>query len=130
MLFNEEMIRKMLPRAYLRKHVAHQMYVSLTYFTNLVPEMAEYVYKDGTAKSLMSLTGTIPVVFSGKTYNIPICVWIQQNYPNSPPICYVKPTREMTVVKGKYIASDGEVTIPYLKDWKKVKKKKRKVIFN
>ncbi|XP_032441041.1 tumor susceptibility gene 101 protein [Xiphophorus hellerii] len=121
MLFDEEMIRKMLPRAYLRKYVAHQIYVSMSYFKNLVPVMDEYVYKDGATKSLMNLTGTIPVGFSGKTYNIPICVWIEPNYPNSPPMCYVKPTREMIIVKGKYISSDGEVTIPYLKDWKKGK---------
>lgn len=67
------------------------------------------------------------VFIKGKTYNIPICVWIEPNYPNSPPMCYVKPTCEMIIVKGKYISSDGEVTIPYLKDWKKVKKKKKKL---
>uniref|UniRef100_A0A3B3V3W5 UEV domain-containing protein n=1 Tax=Poecilia latipinna TaxID=48699 RepID=A0A3B3V3W5_9TELE len=67
MLFNEEMIRKMLPRAYQRKHVAHQIYVSMSYFKNLMPVVDEYVYKDGTTKSLMSLTGTIPVVFSGNS---------------------------------------------------------------
>ncbi|KAK5618967.1 hypothetical protein CRENBAI_006047 [Crenichthys baileyi] len=119
MSFNVDMIKKMLPRAYLRKYVAHHIYVAITYFKSLVPAMKEYVYKDGTTKNLMSLTGTIPVVFSDQTYNIPICVWIEPNYPNAAPMCYVSPTREMMIVRGKHISNDGEVKMPYLNDWKK-----------
>ncbi|XP_054887699.1 tumor susceptibility gene 101 protein [Poeciliopsis prolifica] len=119
MKFTVQTIRKMLPKEYLRKYVAHQIFDSMYYFKNLVPKMDEYVYKDGTTKSLMNLTGTLPVVYSGETYNIPICVWIEPNYPNSPPMCYVKPTPEMIIIKGQYISSDGEVTVPYLKAWKK-----------
>lgn len=50
-------------------------------------------------------------------YNIPICLWIEPNYPQSVPLCYVKPTREMMVVKGKYVTSNGEIYLPYLKEW-------------
>ncbi|MEQ2262622.1 hypothetical protein XENORESO_017528, partial [Xenotaenia resolanae] len=56
-----------------------------------------------------------------QTYNIPICVWIEPNYPNAAPMCYVRPTREMMIVRGKYISNDGEVKMPYLNDWKKDK---------
>uniref|UniRef100_A0A8C3B1B2 Zgc:123278 n=1 Tax=Cyclopterus lumpus TaxID=8103 RepID=A0A8C3B1B2_CYCLU len=52
-------------------HVAHEIYVALTHFQSLVPMMDRYVYNDGTIKNLMSLTGTIPVTFKDKTYNIP-----------------------------------------------------------
>ncbi|XP_036007398.1 tumor susceptibility gene 101 protein [Fundulus heteroclitus] len=119
MSVNVDMIKKMLPRTYMRKYVAHQINVAITYFKDLVPAMEEYVYTDGTTKNLMSLKGTIPVVVSDKTYNIPVCVWIEPSYPKAAPMCYVRPTREMMIVKGKYISSDGKVEMPYLKDWKK-----------
>ncbi|CAG5958250.1 tumor susceptibility gene 101 protein [Menidia menidia] len=117
MSFRRETIRKMLPKKYLRKHVAHEIHVAITYFKNLVPVMDRYVYNDGTAKNMMSLTGTVPVVISDRTYNIPISLWIEENYPLVPPVCYVNPTREMMIVRGKYISSNGEVQLPYLDSW-------------
>ncbi|XP_026167011.1 tumor susceptibility gene 101 protein [Mastacembelus armatus] len=114
----QDTIKKMLPKTYIRKHVAQEINVALTHFKNLVPMMDKYVYNDGTTKNLMSLTGTIPVTFNGKTYNIPICVWIEESYPQTAPICYVRPTREMILVRGNYVSSNGEVMLPYLKEWK------------
>uniref|UniRef100_A0A3B4V6R0 UEV domain-containing protein n=1 Tax=Seriola dumerili TaxID=41447 RepID=A0A3B4V6R0_SERDU len=78
MSYCEDTIKKMLPKAYVRKHVAHEIYVAMTHFKNLIPMMDKYVYNDGTTKDLMSLTGTIPVLFNDKTYNIPICLWIEE----------------------------------------------------
>ncbi|XP_023271228.1 tumor susceptibility gene 101 protein-like [Seriola lalandi dorsalis] len=118
MSYCEDTIKKMLPKAYVRKHVAHEIYVAATHFKNLVPMMDKYVYNDGTTKDLMSLTGTIPVLFNDKTYNIPICLWIEESYPQTAPICYIRPTREMMIVRGKFISSNGEVEMPYLEEWK------------
>ncbi|XP_035520925.1 tumor susceptibility gene 101 protein [Morone saxatilis] len=118
MLYYEDTIKKMLPKTYLRKYVAHEIYIALTHFKNLEPMMDKYVYNDGTTKDLMSLTGTIPVMFGDKTYNIPVCLWIEESYPQTAPICYVRPTREMVVIKGKYISNNGEVLLPYLEEWK------------
>uniref|UniRef100_A0A7N8XDC6 Zgc:123278 n=1 Tax=Mastacembelus armatus TaxID=205130 RepID=A0A7N8XDC6_9TELE len=84
----QDTIKKMLPKTYIRKHVAQEINVALTHFKNLVPMMDKYVYNDGTTKNLMSLTGTIPVTFNGKTYNIPICVWIEESYPQTAPISH------------------------------------------
>ncbi|XP_071359601.1 tumor susceptibility gene 101 protein [Trachinotus anak] len=119
MSYSEDMIKKMLPKSYLRKHVAHEIYVATTHFKNLVPMMDKYVYNDGTAKALMSVTGTIPVLFTDKTYNIPICLWIEESYPQTAPICYVRPTQEMMILRGKFVSSNGEVELPYLEEWKK-----------
>ncbi|KAK9516906.1 hypothetical protein VZT92_024814 [Zoarces viviparus] len=118
MPYYENAIKKMLPKTYLRQHVAHEIYVALTHFQSLVPMMDKYVYNDGTMKNLMSLTGTIPVMFEDNTYNIPVCLWIEESYPQTAPICYVRPTCEMTVLSGKYISSNGEVMLPYLEEWK------------
>ncbi|XP_073327845.1 tumor susceptibility gene 101 protein [Pagrus major] len=118
MSFSGGRIKKMLPKAYLHKHVAHEIHATLARFKSLEPVVDLYVYNDGTKKNLMSLTGTIPVLYQDKTYNIPVCVWLQETYPQSAPICYVRPTTEMMVVRGKYVSSNGEVMLPYLEEWK------------
>uniref|UniRef100_A0A3P8SN78 Zgc:123278 n=1 Tax=Amphiprion percula TaxID=161767 RepID=A0A3P8SN78_AMPPE len=119
MSFRGDTLKRMLPKTYLRKHVSHDIHVALTYFQNLVPVMDKFVYNDGTTKNLMSLTGTVPVMISDKTYNIPICLWIEETYPQTAPICYVKPTSEMMVIRGNYISSNGEILLPYLQHWNK-----------
>lgn len=62
-----------------------------------------------------------PVLIPDKTYNIPICLWIEESYPQSAPICYVRPTQEMMLVRRKYISNSGEVMLPYLEEWKNVR---------
>ncbi|XP_037621982.1 tumor susceptibility gene 101 protein [Sebastes umbrosus] len=118
MPYYEDSIKKMLPKTYFRKHVAHEICLALTHFKSLVPMMDRYVYNDGTTKDLMSLTGTIPVMFEDKTYNIPVCLWIEDSYPLTAPICYVRPTNDMMVLSGKYISNNGEVMLSYLEEWK------------
>uniref|UniRef100_A0A672FYF4 Zgc:123278 n=1 Tax=Salarias fasciatus TaxID=181472 RepID=A0A672FYF4_SALFA len=116
--------------AYLRRHVAHEIFLAIAYFKDLVPTMEEYIYNDGTSKNLMSLKGTIPVMITGKghtTYNIPISLWIEDNYPQTAPICYVRPTREMMVLRGKFVSSNGEILLPYLEDWSNVRSPPQKV---
>ncbi|XP_019957760.2 tumor susceptibility gene 101 protein [Paralichthys olivaceus] len=118
MPYSENSIKKMLPKSYLHKLVAHDIYVAKAYFKTLVPMMDKYVYNDGTMKELMSLTGTIPVKYDDKIYNIPMCLWIEESYPQTAPICYIRPTREMMILKGNYTSSNGEVELPYLEEWK------------
>lgn len=118
MSYRGDKIKRMLPKTYCRRLVAHEINLALTHFKNLVPMMDKYVYNDGTTKDLMSLTGTIPVTFRDVAYNIPVCLWIEEKYPQTAPICYVRPTQGMMVLRGKYISSSGEVILPYLDEWK------------
>uniref|UniRef100_A0A667XEN2 UEV domain-containing protein n=1 Tax=Myripristis murdjan TaxID=586833 RepID=A0A667XEN2_9TELE len=77
-----DVIKKMLPKTYLqRKHVAHEIYVALTHYKYLEPIMDKYVFNDGSVKKLMSLSGTIPVLYNDKTYNIPVCLWLEETHP-------------------------------------------------
>lgn len=61
------------------------------------------------------------VLIQDKTYNIPVCLWIEESYPQTAPICYVRPTREMMILRGEYISSNGEIQLPYLEEWKNVR---------
>lgn len=60
------------------------------------------------------------VLHSGKTYNIPVCVWLEESYPQTCPLCYIKPTCEMMIMQSKNITSNGEVLLPYLDEWSPV----------
>ncbi|XP_061533276.1 tumor susceptibility gene 101 protein [Phycodurus eques] len=114
-------IKKMLPKTYLRKHVSHEIHTALIHFKDLVPMVDKYIYNDGTTKVLMSLTGTIPIIFQDMSYNIPICVWLEESYPQSAPICYVRPMRDMMILRGNYVSGNGDVLLPYLQEWKQGK---------
>ncbi|XP_047452607.1 tumor susceptibility gene 101 protein [Mugil cephalus] len=111
-------IKKLLPKTYERKRVAHEIFATMAFFRALIPKMEKYVYNDGATKNLMSLSGTVPVIYNEKTYHIPICLWLEESYPQTAPMCYVKPTRDMVIIRGQYVSSGGEVTLPYLEDWK------------
>lgn len=59
-------------------------------------------------------------VFVENTYNIPVSLWLEEDYPKSAPICYVTPRREMMLLRGNYVSMDSAVTFPYLDEWKAV----------
>ncbi|XP_046844727.1 tumor susceptibility gene 101 protein-like [Xenia sp. Carnegie-2017] len=69
-------------------------------------------------KELVCLEGTIPVVYRGSTYNIPICIWLQKSHPYIPPIVFVVPTPEMEIKVGRHVDTEGRVYLPFLSEWK------------
>lgn len=108
----------------------------MSFYRNLLPKLDLYHYPDGTTKELLTLEGTIPVHYRNSTYNIPVSLYIpvsvacvysagltlrltlQDNYPYSPPMCYVKPTPEMQIKQSKHVDGSGRIYLPYLSDWK------------
>ncbi|XP_076812033.1 tumor susceptibility gene 101 protein-like [Clavelina lepadiformis] len=91
---------------------------AMKHYKDLRPNVDNFMYNNGTSKSLMSLTGTIPVNYKGTTYNIPIAIWLQEAHPQVAPICYVRPTSSMQVRQGKHVDSNGRVYMPYLNEWR------------
>lgn len=57
----------------------------------------------------------------GKRYNIPVSLWLKESYPRTAPICYLKPTSEMVIVPSRHVNSSGEITMPYLDEWRHVR---------
>ncbi|CAH1391720.1 unnamed protein product [Nezara viridula] len=76
-----------------------------------------FVFNDGTSRDLVNLQGTIPVNYKGSVYNIPICIWLMDTHPDTPPICYVKPTPDMQIKMSMYVDHSGKIYLPYLHDW-------------
>lgn len=91
---------------------------AITHYRNLSPIVDKYVFPDGNQKDLVCLTGTIPVSYRGAVYNIPVSLWITDSHPYAAPLCYVKPTQDMTIKVSKHVDSSGRIFLPYLSDWK------------
>ncbi|KAI1903999.1 hypothetical protein AGOR_G00001170 [Albula goreensis] len=114
----EGALKKMLPKRY--KHrglIAHEICSVISDYKCLTPAMEAYVFNDGTTRDLMCLSGNVPAFFFGKEFNIPVCLWILDSYPTSPPICFVKPTKDTMIVTGQYTDANGAIHLPYLHEW-------------
>jgi len=89
-----------------------RQYPALQPKTGLLPRA------NGTQTELLCLHGTVPIVYIGKQYNIPIAVWIIETYPHTPPLCYVNPTQNMIIKpKHKHVDLNGQCYLPYLSSW-------------
>lgn len=89
----------------------------LNVYKGLVYEIEPFVFNDGSRKELLNLQGTIPVVYKGTSYNIPICIWLMDTHPNNAPMCYVKPTADMHIKVSMYVDHNGKIYLPYLHEW-------------
>ncbi|XP_048340795.1 tumor susceptibility gene 101 protein isoform X2 [Sphaerodactylus townsendi] len=118
MALSESQLKKMLGKYKYRDLTVQETVSVITQYKDLKPVMDGYVFNDGSSRELMSLTGTIPVIYRGNTYNIPICLWLLDTYPFNPPICFVKPTSSMTIKTGKHVDANGKIYLPYLHEWK------------
>ena len=87
------------------------------YFKSLSPRLENYIFPTGVQKELVCLDGTIPVNFKGSVYNIPVGIFISDNHPFLAPLCYVRPTKDMTIKMSRHVDSNGRIYLPYLNEW-------------
>lgn len=67
-------------------------------------------------------------LFSGQQYNIPITIWLRTKHPQQGPLVYVTPTTGMGINQSQYVDSNGLVYLPYISEWKQVRKMARWVV--
>ncbi|KAM7086579.1 tumor susceptibility gene 101 protein isoform 1-T1 [Molossus nigricans] len=118
MAVSEIQLKKMVSKYKYKDLTVRETINVITLYKDLKPVLDSYVFNDGSSRELMNLTGTIPVLYRGNTYNIPICLWLLDTYPYNPPICFVKPTSSMTIKTGKHVDANGKIYLPYLHEWK------------
>lgn len=100
-------------------HTRQDIMNAIKYFKALHPRLERYTFPTGVSKELICLDGTIPVTFRDVSYNIPVGIFISENHPFEAPICYVRPTRDMTIKTSRHIDGSGRVYLPYLSEWNK-----------
>lgn len=101
------------------EHTRQDILNATKYCKSLLPKLERYTFPTGVSKELICLDGTIPVNFRDACYNIPIGIFISDNHPFEAPICYVRPTRDMTIKTSKHVDGSGRVYLPYLSEWNK-----------
>eukprot|EP00116_Pleurobrachia_bachei_P013478 sb/3473740/ len=69
-----------LPSRYPQKAIA-DLQACCTAFKDLTPRVSKYVYDNGREYRMICLSGTIPMHYRGNTYNIPVNIWIHNEYP-------------------------------------------------
>ena len=87
-------------------------------YPTLFPEVDTMVHDNGFSQTLAKVRGTLPIVFRGNQYNIPVVMWIPARYPNECPKCFVAPTKDMIIRRNhSNVDRSGNIFLPYLKDW-------------
>lgn len=99
------------------EHSRQDILNATKYFKSLTPKLELYTFPTGVTRELVCLDGTIPVMFKDASYNIPICIFISDSHPFDAPICYVRPTRDMTIKTSRHVDGSGRVYLPYLSEW-------------
>lgn len=67
---------------------------------SLIPKIERLIHNNGMESELLVLAGTVPILHKGRQYNIPVEIYISEPYPDAPPRCYVRPTRDMEISPG------------------------------
>ncbi|XP_017898657.1 PREDICTED: ubiquitin-conjugating enzyme E2 variant 3 isoform X3 [Capra hircus] len=117
MEFDSEALRRLLGKYKFRDLTVEELKNVNMFFPHFRYSMDTYVFKDSSQKDLLNFTGTIPVIYQGNTYNIPIRFWILDSHPFAPPICFLKPTANMGILVGKHVDAQGRIYLPYLQNW-------------
>lgn len=68
--------------------------------------------------NIVKIGGTIPIVYKGNTYHLPVHTRVLPDYPTTAPITFLVPTSNMAVVPGhKHADQQGRCYFPYLSLW-------------
>ena len=69
---------------------------------------------------IITMMTLLSLLITGATYNIPIIIWLQKNFPQNNPIVFVTPTPDMSINTSQYVDGHGRVYMPYITEWKQV----------
>ncbi|KZT36961.1 UEV-domain-containing protein [Sistotremastrum suecicum HHB10207 ss-3] len=105
-------------RTYPRKEILYRhVDALLAHYSSLRPKTDMYTFDDGRTQLLLCVYGLLPITFRNAQYNIPVSLWMTDEYPSKPPIVYVVPTPSMLVKASKHVDASGLVNIPYMDQW-------------
>lgn len=66
----------------------------------LIPKIERLIHNNGMESELLVLAGTVAINYQGRQYNIPVEIYVSEPYPDAPPRCYVRPTKDMDIKLG------------------------------
>ncbi len=81
------------PRNRIVSYVIYEFVCNAAVWMWCFPANFAAVREDGATFLVISLGGTIPTVVGGVTYHTPIKVYLLPDFPRSPPMVYLNPTK-------------------------------------
>ncbi|KAL0639107.1 Suppressor protein stp22 of temperature-sensitive alpha-factor receptor and arginine permease [Maublancomyces gigas] len=114
----QQWLHRVIQPEYFDTHNTYRNVAATLYqFPTLSPRTEVYTHEDGRPQLLIHLSGTLPVVFRGATYNIPLTIWLPHEYPKKPPMVFVTPAKDMLIRPGNHVDPSGRCYHPYLANW-------------
>ncbi|XP_053614707.1 tumor susceptibility gene 101 protein [Plodia interpunctella] len=114
---DESVLKQYLSKYKHRDYTIREVLNVIQVYKSLVYRLEAFVFNNGSRKDLLHLDGTIPVNYKGAYYNIPICIWLMDTHPLNAPLCFVKPTPDMSIKVSIYVDNNGKIYLPYLHEW-------------
>jgi ESCRT-I complex subunit TSG101 len=81
------------------------------------PRTNIFVHEDGRSELLLCIEGLLPIHYRNNNYKIPVAIWIPQDYPQSPPMVFVTPKKDMIVKQSRNVDPNGKCYHPNLANW-------------
>ncbi|XP_050236022.1 protein ELC-like [Mercurialis annua] len=87
------------------------------------PSTDKFTHNDGTVVNILNAAGNLTVSVAGcekYTPPVPLTIWVNENYPYTPPIVYVSPNNSISPVHRNHPFVDpfsGFTSTPYLQSW-------------
>ncbi|KAJ8343634.1 hypothetical protein SKAU_G00309630 [Synaphobranchus kaupii] len=114
---SSESVKKILGKYKFRDVAIEELQKVHRIHPEFVPQTGTYTFSDSTQKDLLKLVGNIPVRYHGRSYNLPILLWLMDSFPFTPPICLLRPTPNMVIREGKHVNARGRIYLPALHNW-------------
>ncbi|XP_048829458.1 ubiquitin-conjugating enzyme E2 variant 3 [Brienomyrus brachyistius] len=114
---SSEPIKKVLLKYKFRDLAIEELQKLQKVHNGMMPNVDTYTFTDSSQKDLLKLVGNIPVIYQGRSYNLPILMWLLDSFPFTPPICQLRPTPTMVIREGRHVDARGRIYLPALHNW-------------
>ncbi|KAJ8390908.1 hypothetical protein AAFF_G00098280 [Aldrovandia affinis] len=114
---SSESIKRVLAKYKFRDVAIEELQKVHRIYPEMTPQTGTYTFSDSSQKDLIKLIGNIPVRYQGRSYNLPILLWLLDSFPFTPPICLLRPTSNMVIRDGKHVDAQGRMHLPTLHNW-------------
>ncbi|KAM4619570.1 ubiquitin-conjugating enzyme E2 variant 3 [Polymixia lowei] len=114
---SSEKIQRILSKYKFRDVAIEELQKINRVYPGMKPVTGTYTFSDSTQKDLLKLIGNVPVKYDGRSYNLPVQLWLLDSFPFTPPICLLRPTPNMVIREGKHVDARGRIYLPGLHNW-------------
>uniref|UniRef100_A0AAR2K213 UEV domain-containing protein n=1 Tax=Pygocentrus nattereri TaxID=42514 RepID=A0AAR2K213_PYGNA len=114
---SSESVKRILSRYKFRDVAIEELQKVNRVYPDMKLLVGAYTFSDSSQRDLLKLVGNVPVRYRGRSYNLPIQLWLLDSFPFTPPICLLRPTANMVIREGKHVNAKGRIFLPALHNW-------------